>query len=135
LPGGNVDDAGQIDAQFSRNNVYSNNRAIGVLTILVKPRDEDPTIARLSRNPRVGFVAQDRYAHALGTPNDPSFPKQYNLKITHWDLAYTANPTLGGLSSTVIAIVDTGIDLSHRTLPQRICPVCPSSRGRDAERR
>jgi len=120
--GGNVDDAGQIDAQFSGNNVDSNNRAIGVLTILVKPGDEDRTIARLSRNPRVRFVAQDRYAHALGTPNDPAFPQQYSLKITQWDLAYTANPTLGGLSSTVIAIVDTGIDLSHPDLAAKILP-------------
>ncbi len=116
----NIENAGQIDSELVGSSVDSNNRDIRVLTINVKPGDEAKTIARLARNRSVRFVAQDRFAHALAVPNDPSFAQQYSLKITQWDFAYSLNPSLGGLASTVIAIVDTGIQLDHPDLAGKL---------------
>ncbi|GAC1302546.1 MAG: hypothetical protein NVSMB19_11900 [Vulcanimicrobiaceae bacterium] len=112
----------EIDGDLQGDQEVTRIPQIGVVTIAVAPGTEAATIAKLSRDSNVRFVTQDHVAHALAIPNDPSYASQYALPITQWDLAYTANPTLGGSTSTVIAIVDSGIDLGHPDLAAKILP-------------
>jgi thermitase len=112
--------AENIDGNLQGDQEISRNDAIRVITLKVPVGTEAAKIARLASNPNVRFVTQDHRAHALGTPNDPGYSQQYSLSITQWASAYNLNPTLGGSSSTVIAIVDTGIDLNHPDLATKI---------------
>ncbi|MDB5027958.1 MAG: peptidase [Candidatus Eremiobacteraeota bacterium] len=110
----NIDAAVQGDQEISRND------AIRVVTLNVPVGTEAAKIAKLLQNPNVRFATQDHLAHALAAPNDPGYSQQYSLSITQWASAYNLNPTLGGASTTVIAIVDTGIDLNHPDLAAKI---------------
>lgn len=112
----------EIDGDFQGNQEISRIPQIGVVTISVPVGTEAAEIAKLARAGNVRFVTPDRVAHALAIPNDPSYPNQYALRITQWEQAYTANPTLGGSSSTIVAIVDSGIDLNHPDLAAKIVP-------------
>ncbi|GAC1310793.1 MAG: S8 family peptidase [Vulcanimicrobiaceae bacterium] len=112
----------QIDARLQASQELRRIPQIGVVAISVPPGTEADEIAKLSHVPNVRFVAQDHMAYALGAPNDYYYNLQYSLPLTQWDVAYTANPALGGSPSTVISIVDTGIDLTHEDLAAKTLP-------------
>jgi thermitase len=117
-----VSDPGEIEPGLRGAAVRSRNAAIRVMTVRVQPGTEAAVIAQLKKNPNVEFAAQDTYAHTLAIPNDPGYAQQYALPLTGWEAAYGVSPTLGGSSSTVIAIVDTGIQLDHPDLGAKVLP-------------
>jgi thermitase len=89
-------------------------QSIGVLKVAVESGQELETIAALRQNPNVLYAEPNYIAYALDTiPNDPGYGSQWGLpKIgapAAWDI------TTGG-SDVTIAVVDTGIDLSHPDL-------------------
>ncbi len=89
-------------------------RSIGVLKVAVESGQELETIAALRQNPNVLYAEPNYIAYALDTiPNDPGYGSQWGLpKIkapAAWDITT-------GDSDVIIAVVDTGIDLSHPDL-------------------
>ncbi|MFZ5828342.1 MAG: S8 family serine peptidase [Bacillota bacterium] len=76
-------------------------------------------LAALKENPNVLYVEPNFIYQAVGTPNDPGVTQQWAWgKIQ----AYAAWDVAQGSSSTVIAIVDTGIQLNHPDLDAKIVP-------------
>src|SRR5581483_10497467 len=76
-------------------------------------------MSRMSQLDGVAFAEPNYLAEAYFTPNDPNFGSQWALpKISApqaWDLA-------PGSSAVKIAIIDTGVDLTHPDLSGKILP-------------
>lgn len=74
-------------------------------------------VRALARNPNVAYAELDYLADANWTPNDPSFSAQWALPKVQapaaWDYAR-------GTSAVLIAVVDTGVDLSHPDLAGKV---------------
>jgi thermitase len=71
----------------------------------------------LRRLSYVEYAEPNYIVRAFETPNDPQFPSQWNLSKIRceagWDLTH-------GSSSVVIAIIDTGVDLTHPDLEPKL---------------
>jgi subtilisin family serine protease len=100
-------------------------------------------IARLERNPHVRYAEPNYVITADSTPNDPSFPQLWGLDNTGQAIGFFPstpdadvdapeawNVTTGS-SNVVVAVLDTGIDLTHPDLAPNIwinpgenCPSC-----------
>lgn len=74
-------------------------------------------IKKLTHDPNIEFVEQDTLAKAQDIPNDPYYLDQWGLQKI---LAPNAWNVTHGSASTLIAIVDTGIDGSHPDLANKI---------------
>lgn len=96
----------------------------GVHLVSVPSGQERAVAALLSQNPLVEFAELDYVAHATIIPNDPFYDSE------QWGLPKIRAPeawdTVTGGSEIIIAIVDTGVDLSHPDLDDKI-----QSPGRD----
>jgi serine protease len=64
---------------------------------------------RLARDPSVAYVEADVLLQALGVPNDPGYPGQWNLNDPVSGINYAAATDLSTGSGTVVAVIDTGI--------------------------
>lgn len=71
----------------------------------------------LLSNPAVVSVRQENVYHAASVPNDPNFAEQYSLQVTNAAAAWDKTT---GSSSTVIAIIDGGVDVNHIELKNKI---------------
>ena len=91
---------------------------IGV-TILEVPADlVDQTRAELKKDPGVTFVESDGMIQALDVfPNDPGFPAQYALINIHAPQGWAVST---GSTMVTIAVIDSGVDLSHPDLVDKI---------------
>jgi subtilisin family serine protease len=93
--------------------------AIGVDRYRVDDGDVAAALAALRADPRVEFAEPNRHYRLLSTPNDPQFPGQWNMRQIHapeaWDIG------TGG-ADVVVAVLDSGIDLSHPDLQGRVVP-------------
>lgn len=74
-------------------------------------------IARLNADPRVVYAEPNYLARAAGVPNDPGYQQQWNLErvaaAAAWD-ATTGDPGL------TVAVIDSGADLNHPDLKDRL---------------
>lgn len=103
-------------------------RALGlsrIYRVTVSPSvDQAEVLAALSSNPAVEYVEQDGIGYGAGLPNDQWFAYQWNLHNTGqqggepdadvdapeaWEISQ-------GLTTTVLAVIDTGVDLDHPDL-------------------
>ena len=86
---------------------------IGVELTKVAPQARDNVIEALKHNPLVEYAELNFILQAQLIPNDPAFPNQWALtKIgapAAWDISTGSSPT-------IIAILDTGIDINHEDL-------------------
>lgn len=93
--------------------------ALGVKLMTVAPgKTLDEMIALYKKNPNVSFAESDFVMSATLTPNDPYYINNQTLdtKITApsaWDIST-------GSSAVKIAILDTGIDLTHPEFAGRL---------------
>ena len=92
------------------------------LTILSLPAGTDvlAAAANLRGNPRVALVEPDGLVYpdlATNPPTDPGYSQQYHLPLIQAPLAWSVTQ---GLASIVVAVVDTGVQLSHPEFTGRI---------------
>ncbi len=77
---------------------------------------EDALIAELRADPMIEYVGRVAFAHSTFTPNDTAFDQQYGLQTiqapTAWDITKGKGVKVG--------IVDTGIDLNHVDLQEKV---------------
>jgi thermitase len=85
--------------------------------------DPVAALARLRRNPRVLYAEADgSIQDSAVIPNDPSFTSQWGLNNSNdVDIdAPQAWSVTTGSPGTIVAVLDTGIDLSHPELASRV---------------
>ncbi|MEX2393220.1 MAG: S8 family peptidase, partial [Actinomycetota bacterium] len=91
--------------------------SVGVAVVDTTGRRSSEVSAALRADPRVELVEPNRMRYASGDPNDPLFFDQTHLFNSRlpaaWDVTH-------GNSSTVIAVLDSGVDLNHPDLVARI---------------
>jgi len=92
-------------------------RRLHVQVVAVPPGQELAWAKRLRRLAVVSFAEPDYQVHILLMPNDPQFPQQWNMRQINapagWD-------TQTGSHRVTIAIIDTGVDLTHPDLVGKI---------------
>ena len=90
---------------------------IGVQVIRIPKGQVKEKVKAYSSNPRVAYAEPDFVVEALGTPDDPGFVSQWGMVRIQapeaWDVT-TGSPSIN------IAILDTGVDLDHPDLADRI---------------
>lgn len=82
----------------------------GLARLAVPPGGEAAAIARLSALPWVTHAGPNYLAHSAAYPNDPRIGEQWHMRRigapAAWDLTF-------GSFSIVVAVIDSGVDLSH----------------------
>ena len=111
--------------------------------VSVSPANTNWTIRTLEQDPRVAYAEPNFILHAAATPNDPSFPQEWGLDNTGQMVNFTTGTpdadidakeawsVSTGSPSVTVAVIDTGVDLTHPDLAQNIwinqgenCPGC-----------
>lgn len=93
---------------------------LGVVILNIPADQAQSILAQLSSDPAVMYAEPNNLVQALETiPNDPGWVNQYNMTAIHaqqgWDIAT-------GSAAVTIAIVDSGVDLSHPDLAGKLLP-------------
>ncbi len=90
---------------------------IDVEVVSVAEGSELETIRALKRDPNVRYAEPNYLYHAFATPSDPNFSSQWAYPkieaLDAWDI-------VTGTTSIKIAIIDSGIDMSHPDLTSKI---------------
>jgi thermitase len=91
----------------------------GVGRVAVASGQEQVEIARLSALPWVRYAEPNYLAHAAGYPNDPYIGNQWHMRRVNapaaWDLTF-------GSYSLVVAVIDSGVALTHPEFTGRLAP-------------
>jgi len=115
-PGTSLPEAAQIHRQLG-GQAKETIPGIGVQVVTVPKGQNVAKANAYSSNPRVAYAEPDFVAQAVGSPDDSYFGNQWALtKIgapQAWDVT-TGNPSIN------IAILDTGVDLDHPDLADKI---------------
>ncbi|MFA4917317.1 MAG: S8 family serine peptidase, partial [Syntrophales bacterium] len=81
-------------------------------------------------DPQVLSIEHDKVRKVRGTPSDPIYPDQWALPKIGWDSVFgSATPT----GTSVLAILDTGIDATHPDLSGLVLPGYSAFEGSDAQ--
>ncbi|MBL8065835.1 MAG: S8 family serine peptidase [Chthonomonadaceae bacterium] len=73
--------------------------------------------AQLARLPQVRRVELDRAASLAYTPNDPFWSTQWHMRTIKADLAWDVSK---GQSSTIVALIDTGLRVDHEDIASQL---------------
>jgi thermitase len=91
----------------------------GYLVALPKTMSMTAGIDYFQRLPGVDFAQPNYIFDYYGHPNDSLYPTQWNLAVTACPLAWD---TSIGDPGTVIAVIDSGVDLTHPDLAGKLVP-------------
>lgn len=95
---------------------------LGLEIIDVPPGELDAILEELLQDPDVEYIHKNYYYEPLAVPNDQFYPDQLYFDVIQaeqaWDME-TGNPDV------IVAVLDTGFDLSHEDLQGgRVLPGC-----------
>ena len=90
---------------------------IGVHVVVVPSATAANALARLKHSPSVEFAEPDATAEAADVPDDPSFSLQWGMTKIKAPDAWT---TTKGSPSVKVAVLDTGVSLSHPDLQGKV---------------
>ncbi len=98
--------------------VKDTHEAGGLLLVEVKDLEStSSSFNTLANDDEIEYMVPNVKFYALGTPNDPSYEKQWALAKVNasaaWDMQI-------GSTTTVVAITDTGVDMKHPDLEANI---------------
>ena len=100
--------------------------------VSVSPANTSWTIRTLEQDPRVAYAEPNFVLHAADTPNDPSFPQEWGLNNTGQQVNFTTGTpdadidakeawsVSTGSPDVTVAVIDTGVDVTHPDLAQNI---------------
>jgi thermitase len=115
-PGTSLPEVAQIHRQLG-GQVKETIPGIGVQVVTVPKGQEKAKAKAYSANAKVAYAEPDFLAQALGSPNDSFFTSQWGLTKVGapqaWDVT-TGSPSIN------IAILDTGVDVDHPDLANKI---------------
>ena len=76
---------------------------------------------QLAADPRVAYAEPNYYLQTLAVPDDPLYQDQWSLKNfgleAAWDMDF-------GTSNVVLAVIDSGVDMTHEDLIDKMLPGC-----------
>jgi len=151
------DTTGPLSTESEPREVQRLNASLGMKMKYLRTMDGDAQILELSERlpleqvqalsqqlmtlPEVEYAEPDKIFHYTLTPNDPQYTSQWHYKGTWGINAPAAWNITTGLSTTIIAVVDTGItnhaDLNGRTVPGYDfvgdVPTANDGNGRDSD--
>jgi thermitase len=115
-------------ANLKTNHAVSENAALRVTHLKVSPEEELAVFFQLKRSSSVEFVEFDSLVTTQFVPNDTyyatAYPSSHNGNIAQWGPSAVSAPAAWDVTqgdpSTVIAIVDTGVDDTHPDLAEKI---------------
>jgi thermitase len=115
-------------ASLKANRVVSENAALRITHLKVSPEEELAVFDQLKRSSAVEFVEFDSLVTTMFVPNDTyyatPYPSSQYGSTAQWGPQAVSAPAAWditqGDSSTVIAIVDTGVDDAHPDLAAKI---------------
>jgi len=121
LASANVRIARPLIANLKNSHGFQNHESLGIDRIyrleLARGTDTAALIAELADDPSVEYAEPDYIARAATTPKDPLFPQQWGLAKINAPAAWDV---VTGTQTVVIAVVDSGIDLTHPDLDGRL---------------
>jgi thermitase len=115
-------------ASLTANRAVSEIATLRITHLKVSPEEELAVFDQLKRSSTVEFVEFDSLVTTTFVPNDTyyatSYPSSHYGNIAQWGPPAVSAPgawdITRGDSSTVIAIVDTGVDATHSDLAEKI---------------
>jgi thermitase len=115
-PGTSLPEVAEIHRQ-SGGQVKETIPGIGVQVVTVPKGQAMGKVKAYSSNARVAYAEPDFVAEAAGSPNDPEFKNQWGMIKIQAPQAWEVTT---GSNSVNIAILDTGVDLDHPDLADKI---------------
>ncbi len=115
--------AGQVLVRFRENataitemglTIQDTIPALGVWLLQTLPGEETATVCELRRRPDVIFAELNYGLQAVGVfPNDPGWSQQWGMQKIAVETAWQ---TTQGMSEVIVAVVDSGVQLTHPDL-------------------
>jgi thermitase len=100
--------------------VTSKIQSLQTLVVDVAPgQDIGALLKELRADKAVAYAEPTQRVELEKEINDPKAGQQYSLKVTNTAAAWDVNP---GTAKTIVAIVDSGIDMNHPDLKAKIVP-------------
>lgn len=118
---GRAQDQNKLLAKYNLTVLKRSNKA-GCVLVSVRPNQDMYKILKLIKNEKnIQYVQPNFYYKIFGNPNDPQYSRQWALKSIN-AVPNLGNNKTGSKKPIIIAVLDTGVDVNHPDLKNRIIP-------------